>query len=47
VEAIKIELNKLDTLGIGKTVTMEGLVCRGARALGAASLPLSSLYLLD
>ena len=47
VEAIKIEINKLDTRGIGELVIMEGLVGRGARALGAASLPLFSRYLLD
>jgi hypothetical protein len=47
VEAIKIEINKLDTRGIGKIVIMEGLVVRGARALSAASLPLFSRYLLD
>lgn len=47
VEAIKIEINKLDARGIGKIVIMEGLVGRGARALGAASLPLFSRYLLD
>ena len=47
VEAVKIEINKLDTRGIGKLVIMEGLVGRGARALGAASLPLFSRYLLD
>jgi predicted NBD/HSP70 family sugar kinase len=47
VESVKIEINKLDTRGIGKLVIMEGLVGRGARALGAASLPLFSRYLLD
>jgi len=47
VEAIQIEVAKLDTRGISDPVILEGLVGRGARALGGASLPLFSRYLLD
>jgi len=47
VETIQTEITKLDTRGIGDPVVLEGLVGRGARALGGASLPLFSRYLLD
>jgi predicted NBD/HSP70 family sugar kinase len=47
VEAIQLEVAKLDTRGISDMVVLEGMVGRGARALGAASLPLFSRYLLD
>jgi predicted NBD/HSP70 family sugar kinase len=47
VEAIRVEVAKLDTRGISDTVVLEGIVGRGARALGGASLPLFSRYLLD
>ncbi len=47
VEAIRLEVSKLDTRGIGEPPVLEGMVGRGARALGGASLPLFSRYLLD
>jgi predicted NBD/HSP70 family sugar kinase len=47
VEAIRIEVAKLDTRGIADPIILEGMVGRGARALGAASQPLFSRYLLD
>jgi len=47
VEAILTEITKLDTRGISDPVVLEGLVGRRARALGGASLPLFSRYLLD
>ena len=47
VDAIRLEIEKLDTRGISEIGILEGMVGRGARALGGASLPLFSLYLLD
>lgn len=47
VEAIRMEIAKFDTRGIGEPVVLEGMVGRSARALGGASLPLFSRYLLD
>ncbi len=47
VEGIREEIAKLDTRGIGEPVVLEGMVGRGARALGGASLPLFTRYLLD
>ena len=47
VEAIRTEIAKLDTRGISDPIVLEGKVGRGARALGSASLPLFSRYLLD
>jgi hypothetical protein len=47
VESIRVEVGKLDTRGISDLTILEGVVGRGARALGGASLPFFSLYLLD
>lgn len=47
VDAIRLEVEKLDTRGISELDILEGIVGRGARALGGASLPLFALYLLD
>jgi len=47
VESIRMEIDKLDTRGISDLTILEGMVGRGARALGGASLPFFSLYLLD
>jgi len=47
VEATREETSKLDTRGLSDPVIMEGIVGRRARALGGASLPLFSRYLLD
>lgn len=47
VEAIQREIAQLDTRGITDPVVIEGAVGRGARALGGASLPLFSRFLLD
>jgi predicted NBD/HSP70 family sugar kinase len=47
VEAIQLEIAKLDTRGISDMVVLEGMGGCGARALGGASLPLFSRYLLD
>ena len=47
VDAIRLEIEKLDTRGITEISILEGMVGRGARALGGASLPLFALYLLD
>lgn len=47
VDSIRLEIEKLDTRGISEIGILEGMVGRGARALGGASLPLFSLYLLD
>ena len=47
VDAIRLEVEKLDTRGISEPDILEGIVGRGARALGGASLPLFALYLLD
>ncbi len=47
VRAIQAEVSKLDTRGINDPVVLEGMVGRGARALGGASLPLFSRFLLD
>jgi predicted NBD/HSP70 family sugar kinase len=47
VEATRTEVMKLDTRGISDPVVLEGLVGRGARVLGGASLPLFSRFLLD
>ena len=47
VDSIKMEMAKLDTRGISDPVVLEGIVGRGARALGGASLPLFSRYLLN
>lgn len=47
VNAIRIEVAKLDMRGINDPVILEGMVGRGARVLGCASLPLFSRYLLD
>lgn len=47
VAAIRVEIAKLDTRGIGEPPVLEGMVGRGARGLGAASLPLFSRYLLN
>ncbi len=47
VEATRTEVMKLDTRGISDPVVLEGLVGRGARGLGGASLPLFSRFLLD
>ena len=47
VESIRVEVGKLDTRGISDLAILEGVVGRGARALGGASLPFFSLYLLD
>ena len=47
VASIRVEVGKLDTRGISDLNVLEGIVGRGARALGGASLPFFSLYLLD
>jgi predicted NBD/HSP70 family sugar kinase len=47
VNAIRLEVEKLDTRGISEPDILEGIVGHSARALGGASLPLFSLYLLD
>ena len=47
VDAIRLEVEKLDTRGISEPDILEGIVGHSARALGGASLPLFSLYLLD
>jgi|TARA_B110000879_G_scaffold37769_1_gene52704 predicted NBD/HSP70 family sugar kinase len=47
VASIRVEVGKLDTRGISDLTVLEGIVGRGARALGGASLPFFSLYLLD
>jgi predicted NBD/HSP70 family sugar kinase len=47
VASIRVEVGKLDTRGISDLTILEGIVGRGARALGGASLPFFSLYLLD
>ena len=47
VDAIRVEIGELDTRGISDLSILEGIVGRGARALGGASLPLFSLSLLD
>jgi predicted NBD/HSP70 family sugar kinase len=47
VAAIRVEVDKLDTRGNGACAILEGMVGHGARALGGASLPFFSLYLLD
>ena len=47
VSKIREEVAKLDTRGIGEPFVLEGVVGRGARALGGASLPLFTRYLLD
>lgn len=47
VASIGVEIGKLDTRGISDLAILEGMVGRGARALGGASLAFFSLYLLD
>ena len=47
VDTIRLEIQKLDTRGISQISILQGKVGRGARALGGASIPLFSLYLLD
>jgi len=47
VKAIRGELETLDLRGIRTPIIFEGLVGRGARAVGGASLPLQARYLLD
>lgn len=47
VDAIRTEVEKLDTRGISDPVVLEGMVGHGARGLGGACLPLFSRYLLD
>ena len=47
VASIRVEVGKLDTRGISDLTVLEGIVGRGARALGGASLPFFSLSLLD
>jgi predicted NBD/HSP70 family sugar kinase len=47
VKSIQLEVDKLDTRGISDFAILEGMVGRSARALGGASLPFFSRYLLD
>ena len=47
VAEMQVEADKLDTRGIARPIVLEGLVGRGARARGAAGLPLFARYLID
>jgi predicted NBD/HSP70 family sugar kinase len=47
VEKTKAHLQKLDLRGVPPFSIVEGLIGRDARALGAASLPLSAKFIID